>query len=107
MAGIDTISEKENRSTFCIRRPIMKLSLPGSAFAAGLLWAGALLCTGLANLVWPAYGGEFLQVMSSVYPFFHASGSLGDVLVGTVEGLADGAIAGLLFAWLYNFVGRQ
>ena len=40
--------------------------------------------------------------MGSVYPFFHVSRTLGDVVIGGVDGLIDGAVAGLLFAWLYN-----
>lgn len=45
--------------------------------------------------------------MSSVYPGFHASHTVGDVLVGTVYGLADGAIGGFFFGWLYNFFARK
>ena len=41
---------------------------------------------------------------SSVYPWFHASRSIGNVIIGTVDGLIDGAIAGLIFALLYNAV---
>jgi hypothetical protein len=85
----------------------MRLSIRGLAIAAGLLWGGALLCVGLANLASPLYGMSFLQLMSSAYPFFHASRTLGDVVIGTIDGLVDGAIAGVLFAWLYNmFSGR-
>jgi hypothetical protein len=80
----------------------MRLSIKGLAVAGGLLWGGALLCVGLMNLVSPIYGANFLQMVSSVYPFFHASRTLGDVLIGTVDGLIDGAVAGLLLAWLYN-----
>jgi hypothetical protein len=80
----------------------MRLSIQGLAFAAGLLWGGALLFVGLMNLASPTYGMGFLQVMSSVYPFFHASRTLRDVVIGAVDGLIDGAIAGLLLAWLYN-----
>lgn len=80
----------------------MRLSLKGMAIAAGLLWGGAILFLGLINLVWPTYGADFLQAISSVYPWFHASRSFVDVVIGTLDGLIDGAIAGLLFAWLYN-----
>ena len=41
---------------------------------------------------------------SSVYPWFHASRSVGNVIIGTVDRLIDGAIAGLIFALLYNAV---
>ena len=80
----------------------MRLSLKGMAVAGGLLWGGAILFLGLINLVRPTYGVNFLQAISSVYPWFHASGSLVDVVIGTLDALIDGAIAGLLFGWLYN-----
>lgn len=80
----------------------MKLSLWGFAAAGGLLWGGALLCVGIMNLIIPSYGTEFLRVMSSVYPFFHGSGGVGNILIGSIDGLVDGAVAGFLFAWLHN-----
>jgi hypothetical protein len=80
----------------------MRLSIQGSAFAAALLWGGAILFVGLINLAAPNYGMGFLHMVSSVYPFFHASRTIGDVVAGTIDGLVDGAVAGALFAWLYN-----
>ena len=85
----------------------MRLSLKGMTIAAGLLWGGAILFLGLINLVRPTYGVNFLQAISSVYPWFHASGSLVDVVIGTIDALIDGAIAGLLFGWLYNLSGSS
>jgi len=85
----------------------MRLSLKGMAVAGGLLWGGAILFLGLINLVRPTYGVNFLQAISSVYPWFHASGSLVDVVIGTIDALIDGAIAGLLFGWLYNLSGSS
>ena len=86
----------------------MRLSLKGITIAAGLLGGGAILFVGLINLVRPTYGANFLQAISSVYPWFHASRSFADVVIGTIDGLIDGAIAGFLFGWLYNLaVGKQ
>ncbi len=86
----------------------MRLSLKGMALAGGLLWGGAILCLGLINLAKPAFGLSILEAVSSVYPWFHASRHLGDVVVGGVDALVDGAIAGLLFGWLYNlFAGER
>jgi len=86
----------------------MRLSLKGMTIAGGLLWGGAILFLGLINLVRPTYGVHFLQAISSVYPWFHASGSFVDVVIGTIEALIDGAIAGFLFGWLYNLsVGKR
>ena len=79
----------------------MRLSLKAMMFAGGLLWGGAILLVSLINHARPDYGLSFLQMMSSVYPWFHTSHIAG-ILVGTLDGLVDGALAGLLFACLYN-----
>jgi hypothetical protein len=50
----------------------MQLSIKGAAIAGGLLWGGALLLAGLLNLAYAGYAEAFLQVMSSIYPGFHA-----------------------------------
>jgi hypothetical protein len=85
----------------------MQLAAKPFAIACALLWGGAILVIGLANQIVPSYGELFLQVMSSVYPGFHHSGTVRDLLVGAGYGLVDGAVVGLLFAWLYNFCSGQ
>jgi hypothetical protein len=66
------------------------------------------LFVGLINLLFPSYGINFIQLTSSVYPWFHDTRSVSNVVIGTVDGMIDGAIAGLLLAWLYNaFCGVQ
>jgi hypothetical protein len=80
----------------------MRLSMKAMAFSAGILWALAILCVGLINLAIPTYGTDFLQLTSSVYPWFHNSRTVASVVIGTIDGLVDGAFAGLVLAWLYN-----
>ncbi|MFQ5741888.1 MAG: hypothetical protein ACE5JX_23075 [Acidobacteriota bacterium] len=81
----------------------MKLSLKGMTLAAALAWGVlAMFLTGLGNLIWTGYGQGFLDVMASVYPGYHAQASFGQVFIGTLYGLLDGAVAGAVFAWLYN-----
>lgn len=80
----------------------MRLSVRALTIVSALLWSGAILLVGVLNLASPSYGVGFLQMVSSVYPGFHASRTLGDVLVGTIYALVDGAVCGFLFAWLYN-----
>ena len=80
----------------------MKLSIRALVIVSSLLWGGGMLLVGLMNLASPPYGSAFLQAMSSIYPGFRAAGTFGDVLVGTIYALVDGAICGLLFGWLYN-----
>jgi ABC-type nitrate/sulfonate/bicarbonate transport system permease component len=84
----------------------MNLSICALMITAVVLWGGAVLFCGIANLIWPAYGVAFLQVVSSVYPGYHATRSLGSVVIGTLYALLDGAICGLLIGWLYNRFAR-
>jgi hypothetical protein len=81
----------------------MKLSVKGLAITLGLVWGVlGMLLVGLSNLIWPGYGGEFLKVMASLYPGYHGTASFGQVIVGTLYGIVDGAVAGAVFAWVYN-----
>jgi hypothetical protein len=89
------------------KEDLMRLSLKSMAIAGGVLWGSGVLLVGLLNLVRPSYGLSFLQMISSVYPGFHISRTIGDVLVGTGYALLDGAIAALIFGWLYNLVVGQ
>ena len=85
----------------------MKLNVKVLALVAAIMWGGAIFLTGLGNMMWPGYGNALLQIAASIYPGFAASGGFGDVLVGTIYALLDGAIGGLIFGWLYNlFVGK-
>jgi len=74
------------------------------SLVTAILWGGCLLFVGLINLASPTYGAEFLRMMSSVYPGFHTTRTVGEVVLGTVYGFVDGAISGYLFALLYNWI---
>lgn len=85
----------------------MKLDVKALAITVGLLWGvGAMFVTGMANLIWPSYGGAFLDVMASVYPGYKPGGGFGQVISATLYGVVDGAIAGAILAWLYNLFAR-
>lgn len=84
----------------------MRLSLRATMLSGGLLWGGAILMISLINHARPDYGLSFLQMIGSVYPWVHTSHTIRGILVGTVDGFVDGALAGLLFAWLYNIFCR-
>jgi len=76
------------------------------SIAVALLCGGCVLFVGVLNLASPSYGGEFLEVVSSVYPGFHYTRTFLDVLVGTGYGIVDGAICGFLLAWLFNLFAK-
>ncbi|MGP8225534.1 MAG: hypothetical protein ACLQGT_05200 [Terracidiphilus sp.] len=82
----------------------MRISVKAMAFALGLLWGGGVAFAALAHLAFPSYGIGFLEFVSSIYPGFHGARNFGDAMLGTVYGLFDGAIGGLIFAWLYNLL---
>ena len=82
----------------------MKLNLKAMTVAVAVLWAGAVFIVGVANLIWPAYGKAFLEMLASIYPGYHAAGTFGDAIAGSLYALVDGAIAGLVFGWLYNLI---
>jgi len=80
----------------------MKLDWKALSLTCAILWAGSMLVMGIANLIWPDYGVNFLQLMSSVYPGYHATRNVFDVIIGTCYGAVDGFVGAAVFAWLYN-----
>jgi hypothetical protein len=82
----------------------MKLSAKALAITIGVLWGGAMLILGVLNMVIPPYGADILVVMGSVYPGIYGAGTMPETLIGAAYGVIDGALAGLLIAWLYNLV---
>jgi hypothetical protein len=80
----------------------MKLNVMAVAASSALLWSGAVLITGVANVIQPRYGREFLRVVASIYPGYKARPQLSQVAVGSAYAVVDGAVGGALFAWLYN-----
>ncbi len=84
----------------------MSVDVRALGFSFALLWGGGILVTGSANLIWPTYGIAFLEMLASVYPGYQGTASFGQVLVGTLSGLVDGFVGGLVLGWLYNFFAR-
>ena len=46
-----------------------------------MVWGGAVLTVGIANLIQPRYGKEFLRLVASIYPGYKARPTLGQVAV--------------------------
>jgi len=80
----------------------MRYSLRAIALSSSILWGFAMLFVGLIHMAAPSYGGEFLRMMSSVYPGADTAPTLGRVLLGTGYGLVDGFIGGYVFGVLYK-----
>jgi hypothetical protein len=84
----------------------MSLNVKALAFAGAVLWGGAFLAVGIANLWWPTYGDAFLEIGRSIYPGYAGPGGFGSVIVVTLYALVDGAVTGAILAWLYNLMAR-
>ena len=86
----------------------MRINIVALSMTASLLWGAAVLMVGVVNLFWPTYGLVFLRLCASIYPGYHPATGIGSVIIGTIYALADGAIGGAIFGWLYNLLaGRR
>ena len=86
----------------------MKLNIKAFMLTSCILWTACVLIVGIGNLIWSGYGSIFLQLVASIYPGYDVSPTIGSVVVGALYAVVDGAIAGLVFAWLYNlFLGKD
>ena len=82
----------------------MKFAIKPLVITCAVLWGVSVFLCATANMLWPPYGETFLQVLDSVYPGYEASGSFGNVVIGTLYAIADGAVGGLVFGLLYNLL---
>jgi len=82
------------------------ISVKGLALTVGILWAAAVFLVGIGNLLWPSYGVAFLEIPRSIYPGYAKTAGFLGVIVGSLYALLDGAILGVVFAWLYNMLSR-
>lgn len=85
----------------------MKLSVKAFMLTFGIFWALVVFLPGLGGLLWKGYGSVWSQAFASVYPGYQASGSFGDLIVGTLYALVDGAVSGLVFVSIYNFLAGK
>lgn len=80
----------------------MTLAIRPLVVTSAILWGATALVCGVANLLWPPYAEGLLKVLASIYPGYEADGTFGGVVNVTLYALVDGALAGLVFGWLYN-----
>lgn len=85
----------------------MNLNTKALGLTAGILWGGAIFLSALANLIWPGYAQACLDVAASIYPGYDATASFGQVIIGTLYGLVDGFVCGVIFGWLYNLLAGK
>ena len=82
----------------------MKLSIKALMITAAIFWGLAILIVGSANMAFPGYGANFLEVVGSIYPGYHPGTGISSVIIGSLYGIVDAGIGAAIFAWLYNFI---
>ena len=80
----------------------MRLDTKALTWTMAVLWGGVMLWAAAGNVLFPGYGEGFLEWAASFYPGYDGPRGLGSVIVVTLYGVVDGAVAGFLLAWLYN-----
>jgi len=75
------------------------LNVKSFAIAGGILCAIVMFIVTLISLI-NGYAGEFLNIMTNVYPGYKVSGI--GVITGAIYGFIDGFIGCYVFAWIYN-----
>jgi hypothetical protein len=85
------------------RRSEMKLSVKSLIIAGALFKGLGFLFISVLNIIWRPYGGAYLAMMSSLYPYYDPAAVPASILLGTLYAVISGAVAGGVFGWLYNF----
>lgn len=84
----------------------MRFNVLALSATFALFWGGAILLFAAANLVWPPYAQVFLEFIASMYPGYVPGAGVRSIITGTLYGLTDGALGGMVFGWLYNLLSR-
>jgi hypothetical protein len=82
----------------------MKLNTKAFALACGILWGLAIFLYTWWIIFFEGPTGE-ITIIGEIYRGYNIS-PLGS-LIGLVWAFFDGLIAGLIFAWLYNFLAGR
>jgi len=85
----------------------MKLSFKAMVIAGALFKTVVFLFISVMNLLLRPYGGAYLAALASLYPGYDPVNWPVALIVGTLYSLLTGAVAGLLFACLYNFFAER
>ena len=81
----------------------MKLSVKALIIAAALFKAVVFLFVSLLNSILPPYGGQYLAMLTFLYPGYDPTTGPISIIVGTFYALLAGGVAGALLGWLYNY----
>ncbi len=70
--------------------------------AVGALWSAYVIFIGITAIF--GWGNAILNVISSLYVGYSAS--VVGIIIGALWAFADGFIAGVVIAWIYNQIAK-
>lgn len=79
-----------------------KLDPKALAFAIGISWASGIFFLGILSMF--GIGNHIVEIISNVYIGY--SSTVKGIIIGTIWAFLDGAIGGLIIAWIYNLFVR-
>ena len=79
----------------------VRLSVLGLGISLGIVWAVAMLITGIGATYFD-YGNQFVEMFGSIYMGYEAS--LVGSLIGCAWGFVDAFVGGVIIALVYNGV---
>ncbi len=81
-----------------------KFDVRAFGLACGIVWAAGVCALGIFSFFLD-WGRIMVAVLASLYPGY--SSALPGIIAGTLWAFVDGALFGVLFAWLYNKIARK
>ena len=77
-----------------------RLDIKVCGLMAGCIWSAGIFILGFMTMAWWEAGDRIVKLFSTVYIGYRAN--LLGCLIGAFWGFIDGAITGVLIAWIYN-----
>ena len=82
----------------------MRLNVKAFALTCGLVWGLGVFCLTWWIIAFDGSTGE-VAFLGSIYRGFNLSPT--GSIIGLIWAFADGAIGGVIFAWLYNLMNSR
>ena len=86
----------------------MKMKVLRFGMALCIVWTLIVFGIGILNLINVGYGSHFLKLIDSIYPGYHyGQWGFWGVLVASLYAAVEAFLVGIIFAWIYNFIGKN
>ena len=81
-----------------------KINVKALGLTLGIIGSSGILFLGLMSL-FLNWGTDVINLIGSVYIGYNST--LVGIFIGTIWGFCDGAVFGILIAWVYNKISGQ